>query len=141
MSRRGLVAQTLQMNSWIVATSQDLRPPRKMSKKSHFDMRLKEVILNVYKYETQKKSLTTAADDIVEEVALKIGICKRSVYKVVREYRARHSFAALLTNQNRKRCIHLVNHGNTSTIRRKVHQFFFRNELPTIDNVLKEVND
>ncbi|VEN37080.1 unnamed protein product, partial [Callosobruchus maculatus] len=121
------------------ATRQDLSLSTKRSKKSHFDVRLKEVILNVYKYETQKKSLTTAADDIVEEVALKIGICKRSFYKVVREYRTRHSFAAPLTNQNRKRCIDLVDHGDTSAIRRKVHQLFFRNELPTIDKVLKEV--
>ncbi|VEN48333.1 unnamed protein product, partial [Callosobruchus maculatus] len=124
-----------------VATSQDLSPPRKRSKKRHFDVRLKEVILNVYKYATKKKSLTTAADDIVEEVALKIGICKRSVYKVVREYRTRHSFAAPLTNQNRKHCIDLVDHGDKSAIRRKVHQFVFRNELPTIHRVLKEVND
>ncbi|VEN41814.1 unnamed protein product, partial [Callosobruchus maculatus] len=124
-----------------LATSQDLSPPRKRSKKSYFDVRLKGVILNVYKYETQKKSLTAAADDIVEEVELKIGICKRSVYKVVREYRTRHSFAAPLTNQNRKRCIDLVDHGDKCAIRRKVHQSFFRNELPTIDKVLKEVND
>ncbi|VEN38809.1 unnamed protein product, partial [Callosobruchus maculatus] len=120
-----------------VATSQDLSPPKKRLKKSHFDVRLKEA----HKYETQKESLTTAADDIVGEVALKIGICKRSVYKVVREYRTRHSFAAPLTNPNRKRCIDLVDHGDKSAIRRKVYQFFFRNELPTIDKVLKEVND
>ncbi|VEN46476.1 unnamed protein product [Callosobruchus maculatus] len=81
-----------------VASSQYLSPPRKRSKKNHFDVRLKEV-------------------------ALKIGIYKRSVYKVVREYRTRHSFAATLTNQNRNRCIDLVDHDDKSAIRRKVHQF------------------
>lgn len=117
-----------------------LSPPKKRSKKSHFDIKTKGMILNVYKHETEENPLQLK-DEIINKVANKTGVCSRSVYNIIREYTTNHKFSAPKTNQNRKKIVDLVDDFSRNAIRRIVHQYFFRNELPTLDKVLKDIND
>ena len=80
-------------------------------------------------------------DDIALIVSNLTGICKRSVYNVLKEYKSNKHFSAPKTNQNRKNIIDLLDDADKNAIRRKVHAFYFKNELPTIDEVLSEVNN
>lgn len=118
----------------------ELSPPKKRSKKSHFDIRIKEILLNLYKYEVQEDAISPI-DHIVEKVANKSGVCCRSIYNVVREYKRKHEFVEPKTNQNRKRIIDSMSEFDKNAIRRKLHQYFFKSEFPTIDKVLKDVNE
>lgn len=57
------------------------------------------------------------------------------------EYKTTHTFSAPKTNKTLVNRIDLVSDFEKNIIRRKVHQFFFTNELPTRDNILMEVNN
>jgi len=56
------------------------------------------------------------------------------------EYKTTHTFSAPKTNKTLVNRIDFVSDFEKN-IRRKVHQFFFTNELPTRDNILMEVNN
>ena len=116
-----------------------LSPVRTRSKKRHFSADMKEVILNVFKNESEKDKTST-----IEEVAVKVadivGICRASVFNVLREYRMNHTFSEPITREHRKGIVTSLDEADKHAIRRKVHEFFFRNEIPTIDKVLEEVN-
>ncbi|VEN35550.1 unnamed protein product [Callosobruchus maculatus] len=51
-----------------------------------------------------------------------------------------HSFSEPITREHRKGIVTSLDEADKHAIRRKVHEFFFRNEIPTIDKVLEEVN-
>lgn len=80
-------------------------------------------------------------DEVVDKVASKTGVCGRSIYRIIREYKDKHEFSEPKTNQNRTNIIDSVDEFDKNAIRRKVHQYFFRSELPTIDKVLRDVNE
>lgn len=117
-----------------------LSPPKKIPKKSHFDIKTKEIILNIYKYEIQANPLRSVRET-VKEVANKSGASVSSVYRIMIEYKTKHEFSEPKTNQNRKQIVESVDDFDRNAIRRKVHQYFFRNELPTLEKVLRDVND
>lgn len=117
-----------------------LSPVRKRSKKTHLTVEMKEVILNVFKSETRHNQEITVNENVLK-VAEKVGVSRASVFKVVREHKLEGSFAKPRTNPKRTTAVEKVDNADKHAIRRKVHQFFFRNEVPTIEKVLKEVND
>lgn len=117
-----------------------ISPPKKRSKKGHLDVRMKEIILNVYKCE-MRENPTLVLEELQNRVADKTGVCSRTVYNVIKEYKETHTFSAPKRKLTYKKYIDSIDDFDKNAIRRKVHQFFFRNELPTIDKVLREVND
>lgn len=58
------------------------------------------------------------------------------MYTVVREYKATHSLQSPKKEKPRAKIVERLDEFDKNAIRRKVHQFYFRNELPTIDKVL-----
>lgn len=123
----------------VAGTSKKLSPPKKRPKKGHLGIHEKNMVLNVYKHELQE-SPERLISEIVQQVADKTGICRASVFNIIREYRTTGRFSAPKTNQNRNNSISAVDDFDRNAIRRKIHEFFFRNELPTIDKVLNIVN-
>nr|CAH7765939.1 unnamed protein product [Callosobruchus chinensis] len=122
-----------------VDSSVELSPPRRRFKKRHLSVEVK-IILNVYKHELEDSADVTI-NEIVQKVADKVGTCRASVFNVLKEYKDSHSFSEPRTNQNRTSLIELVNDADRHAFRRKVHEFFFRNEIPSIDKVLRVVNE
>lgn len=119
---------------------QPLSPARKRIKKNHIDIRTKEILVNTYKHELQENP-ALALTDIQQKVADKLGVCSKTVFNVIKEYKTTHTLVEPKTNQNRKKSIDTIDDFDKTAIRRKVHQYFFRNEIPTIDKVLRDVND
>ena len=115
-------------------------PPKKRAKRLHLSAAEKQIILNIYKNQMQQN-----ADLAIEEVVLKVaeisGVSRSSVYKIIKEYKCNHSLSEPKSYPKRKKMTEAVDDFDRTAIRRKVHTYFFRNELPTIDKILKEVND
>ncbi|XP_072381874.1 uncharacterized protein [Diabrotica undecimpunctata] len=117
-----------------------LTPPKKRSKKGHLSVDVKEIIVNVYKHELQENpALILSA--VEKRVADKVGVSDSSVFKVIREYKTTHTLVVPKKCTTRKGKLESVDDFDKVAIRRIVHQFFFRNEIPTIDRVLQQVND
>ncbi|XP_072400288.1 uncharacterized protein [Diabrotica undecimpunctata] len=114
--------------------------PKKRSKKGHLSVDVKEIIVNVYKHELRENpALILSA--VEKRVADKVGVSDSSVFKVIREYKTTHTLVAPKKCTTRKGKLESVDDFDKVAIRRVVHQFFFRNEIPTIDRVLQQVND
>lgn len=80
--------------------------------------------------------------EIVKQTASTSGVGEASVYRIIREKKnSTAGFSSPKKNKPRKTIQDKVDDCDKTVIRRIVHQFFFRNEIPTIDNVLGAVND
>lgn len=117
-----------------------LLSPVKKRRRRHLSVEMKETILNVYKVEMEENQHLTV-DEVVVKVSTKIGVCSASVYNVIREHKRNHTFCEPKTNQNRVTIVNSLDEADKHAIRRKVHEFFFRNEIPTITKVLNKVNE
>ncbi|CAH2006703.1 unnamed protein product [Acanthoscelides obtectus] len=93
----------------------------------------------VYKIEREENEASTIKE-IVVKVSHKVGVCRASVFNVLRQYKKNHTFSEPMTSKHRKSIVKSLDEADKHAIRRKVHEFFFRNEIPTIDKVLQEVN-
>nr|CAH7725916.1 unnamed protein product [Callosobruchus chinensis] len=80
-------------------------------------------------------------EELVQKVAVISGISRTSVYRIVREYKSNHSLSEPKAYPSRKKITEAIDDFDRGAIRRKVHSFFFRNELPTVDIILKDVNE
>ncbi|XP_047106157.1 uncharacterized protein LOC124775364 [Schistocerca piceifrons] len=79
--------------------------------------------------------------DIVSKTAAATGVRRSSVYRVISEYKATHSLKSPKKGKLPQKLSESVDDFDRNAIRRKVHDFFFRNELPTIKKVLTVVNE
>nr|CAH7764962.1 unnamed protein product [Callosobruchus chinensis] len=80
-------------------------------------------------------------EELVQKVAVISEISRTSVYRIVREYRSNHSLSEPKAYPSRKKITEAIDDFDRCAIRRKVHSFFFRNKLPTVDKILKDVNE
>lgn len=117
-----------------------LSPPKKRVRKGHFDAQTKQMILNIYKMELLGNP-TMALCDVSSNVASRTGVASRSVRRIVAEYKKNGELSQPKTKLKRTGIFEMLDDFDRNLIRRKVHEFFFRNELPTIDKVLMVVNE
>lgn len=97
------------------------------------------MILNVYKAELQLNP-TLNLTEIMERTCFSTGINKSSVYRVINEYKEFKVLSSPKKTRPRNSLLDSIDDFDRNAIRREVHQFFFRNEIPTIDKVLANVN-
>ncbi|CAK9810870.1 hypothetical protein ANTPLA_LOCUS6710 [Anthophora plagiata] len=113
-------------------------PVRKRAKRTCISASEKNIILNIYKAELLKnpeKSVT----DIVQITARTAGFSKRSVFRIRKEGMSGEISCPKRT-KIRQKFVEKVDDFDKNVIRRIVHQFFHRNELPTIEKVLEAVH-
>lgn len=80
--------------------------------------------------------------NLMQLVANKTGVSKTTIFRIICEYKKNNELAAPKTNQNKKlHVLDSIDDADKTAIRRKVHEFFFRNEPPTINKVLKAINE
>ena len=117
-----------------------LSPVKKRIKKKALSKGEKDMILNVYK-NVLESNPELSISDVGNEAARVTGVCKASVFRVISEYKKCGALNSPKKTKVRKRISEDVDDFERNAIRKKVHEFFFLNELPTIDKVLKVVND
>lgn len=114
-------------------------PPKKRQKKCPLSRAEKNMIMNVYKTELDADP-SNLISDIVKKTSASTGVSTTTVYRVVAEYK-RGEFSSPKKSKKRMTILDAVDDFDQTAIRRKVHEFFFKNEIPTIDKMLKAVND
>ncbi|XP_026321135.1 uncharacterized protein LOC113231156 [Hyposmocoma kahamanoa] len=118
-------------------------PMKKRQKKSALRSSEKTTIINIYKLveDTWPKDQFWYKKDLAKKTAETAGVSLATVYKVLKQYRNEHRVSSPVAPPQRATIIDKLLDFELSAIRRKVHEFFFRNELPTVDNVLMSVNE
>lgn len=99
-------------------------------------------IVNNFKH-LSTENPTIKKDKAMEKVAEMTGVSKRSVYSVINVY-LKNKTLGLSSPKNKKSRVAAVDKLDEFTkcaIRRKVHEFFFKNEQPTINKILSAVNN
>ena len=99
----------------------------------------KLLIINLYKSIVSDPLLNESYRSVILRISKLTGIGRCSVYKIVDEF----TFTGNVTPTIRKRKTWAFNPDafEAAAIRQKVHQFFKRNEAPTIRKLLKAIND
>lgn len=69
------------------------------------------------------------------------GVGVASVYNVLREYKADHKFKPPKSYHRSKPILDNIDEGIKSGVRRIIHQFYLRNEPPTIAKIMLAIND
>lgn len=102
----------------------------------------KQCIINVYK-SVVSEDIGMSIDMVMQKVAEMVGVGKSTVYRIVSEYKKDH-IKGVLSPRNKKQrlcAFDKIDDFSKCAIRRKVHEFFFRNEQPTVEKVLRVVNE
>ncbi|KAG7310666.1 hypothetical protein JYU34_003469 [Plutella xylostella] len=117
------------------AQESDFLSPRKKRPRGSFSPNEKTIILNIYKYNIENWPETTdwSAKECAKKTSEMIGVSLSSVYKIIKEYKDTKEFQKPKKSGPQLSFIHFDDFTFT-TIRRKVHTFFYRNEIPTIAN-------
>lgn len=116
----------------------DFCSPRKKRPRGAFSRNEKTIILNVYKsiIESWPHSEDWSATDCAKKMAEMTGVSLASVYAILKQYKLSKDFENPKTSGPRLSFKDKLDEFTFSTIRIKFHQFFYRNEMPTIEKVI-----
>lgn len=115
----------------LVATTKRRRRP--------FSSQEKDMIIKLY--ETFVREAPDASqNEIVKTVASSLGIHWVSVYTIIKEKKTNHVLKSPKKTRERKTVINTTDNFTQNALRRIVHEFFSRNEIPTLNKILQVVN-
>lgn len=120
----------------------DFLSPRKKRKVSHFTEREKTMVINVFKYVKE----SWPADKYPSKVEMKnktsdiLGIAQSGVYRILKEYTDTDTVKPAASPKKRPTVTDKIDTFDKSCIRKVVHSFYLRGELPTVKKVLHVVN-
>ncbi|XP_057671857.1 uncharacterized protein LOC130903648 [Diorhabda carinulata] len=111
---------------------------RKLISLGHLSLNKKQSMINLYKQilTDQPKIKFTA---VVSKIVTTMGIAKSTVYRTIKEYR---STGTVVSPKHSGGCPGLVktfDETSKNIIRRIVHSFFLKNEIPTLNKILNEI--
>lgn len=98
------------------------------------------MIVNIYK-DIQTKSPDMPYKKMVAEISQTSGIGLNSVCSTISEYRKTGAVTSPNKARNKKCLFDIIDDLDRNGLRQKVHSFWLRKELPTIDKILRAVND
>lgn len=120
--------------------NEEVLSPRKKRKLVSFTQTEKELILNAYKYvytekKTESPTETPKKNECVLKTAEILNISRPSIYRVLKEHKENENFSSPKTPGPKFNFKNKLDDFTLSAIRRKVHGFFYRKELPTLNKV------
>lgn len=126
----------------VAGPSQDMKenislsPPRKRPA-SHMSVSEKCMVMNCYKYtyNTWPQDKYWTQVECAKKVAEILGISERTVRNILKEHNTTNEFASPKKPGPKLAVIDKLDEFTFAAIRRIVHQFFHRNEPPTIQKV------
>lgn len=104
----------------------------KRARKSHLGVNEKEIVLNVYNHLSQ-----TSFVKKVEECATITGVSRATIYRILKEYQDNECCSSVKPRTGRPTVG--LDEDMKYAIRRKVHAFYIKNEVPTLNKVLEEI--
>ncbi|KAJ8913791.1 hypothetical protein NQ315_002697 [Exocentrus adspersus] len=116
-----------------------MSPPKKRQHKlGHLSEAEKHSVINVMKILKQQYE-DKGTSELVVEVARKLGLAKSTIYRILAEYKAKGKVGAPKKASGRPSITESFDESIKNDIRKVVHGFFFKNELPTLDKILCEI--
>lgn len=117
-------------------------PKKKRAKNSPLRSNEKEAVINVFKHveETWSKDSYPYRSDIINKTAEIMGISRATVYRFVKEKKSTGRVSSPPPPPKKMPLISTLDDMDMAAIRRKVHSFYFANDIPTVDKVLEAVN-
>lgn len=116
-------------------------PMKKRPKRIVLRSSEKTTVINIYKLLMKTVTSYPYKTDVVNQVSEVMGISKTTVNRFLSEYRK----TGKVTSPQKSEASHVVigklDDFTLTAIKRKVHEFYFNNELPTVDKVLTAVNN
>ncbi|XP_049881877.1 uncharacterized protein LOC126377877 isoform X3 [Pectinophora gossypiella] len=118
-------------------------PRKKREKRTYFTSNEKQMVVNMHKYVKQ----TWPTDEypyktsIMEKTASILGIGVASVYRIIKEYATFGNVQSPSTTKKRLTFLEKLDECDKQAIRKKIHSFYLKSELPTLKKVLQAVND
>lgn len=102
----------------------------------------KQCIVNIYK-SVLNENPGILKDSAVQKVAAMVGVGKCTVYRFISAYQKDHVLGLKSPENKKKRpcAFDKIDNFTKCAIRRKVHEFFFKNEQPTVEKILCAVNE
>lgn len=105
----------------------------------------KQMVLNAYNYvwnqNTAKSFEVPKKDECVKTVSEILGISTRSVYRILKEQKENVQLTSQKNSGPKLTFKDKIDDFDFSAIRRKVHQFFYEKDPPTIAKVHQAVSD
>lgn len=116
----------------------DFLSPRKKRPRGALMPKEKHIILNIYKYNIENWPKTTewSAKECAKKTSEMTGVSLASVYRITKEYKETKEFQQPKKPGPQRSFIQKFDEFTFAAIRRKVHAFFYKNEIPTIEKVL-----
>ncbi|XP_023309819.1 uncharacterized protein LOC111692776 isoform X1 [Anoplophora glabripennis] len=115
-------------------------PPRKRKQLSlgHLSLAEKQAILNLYKKSLDDEP-TLKTVQLVSKIAMTLGVAKSTVYRAIKQYKSTGRVSTSKHCGGRPGIVTCLDEAMKNSIRRIVHSFFFKNEIPTLDKILTEI--
>ncbi|XP_047541814.1 uncharacterized protein LOC125074529 [Vanessa atalanta] len=109
---------------------------------SHFSESEKLMIINVFKYvkESWPADKYPSKQEMKDKTADILGISKLAVYRILNEYTKTETVKPAAAPKKRMSIIEKIDDFDKSCIRKIVHSFYLKGELPTAKKVLQVVN-
>lgn len=116
-------------------------PIKKRLKRGDVSSNEKNIAINIYKYVERNTPTFPVKADIMKTTAEIMGVSIATITRILSEYKTTGAVSSPDRAKPKFEIIAKLDDFILSAIRRKVHQFYFNNELPTVDKVLKAIND
>lgn len=140
---RGRRRNILQSEASTSSEAPPFSSPQKKRPKTILTSGERLMIINIVKYvkKTKPEAECLSNYDIVKKTSEICGVSERSIYRVLREYSDTHTISEPVHKRNRLNIVQKIDDFDKSAIRKIVHSFFLKGELPTIKKILQNVND
>lgn len=117
--------------------------PQHKRKKTVLSSGERLMIINIFKYVQSKQTedKPVSNHDLVKETCEISGVSERSVYRVLSDYRDTHKISEPDAKRNKPNILQKIDNFDKTAIRRIVHSFYLKEELPTLKKILQVVND
>ncbi|KAL1489530.1 hypothetical protein ABEB36_013486 [Hypothenemus hampei] len=112
---------------------------RKLCNPGHLTVIEKQTLINMYKKILTDNSKSKTVN-VVSEIASVVGVAKSTVYRIIKEYKCTKMVSPSEHKGGRPALVKNLDESTKTIIRQIVNSFFSRNEIPTLDKVLSEVN-
>ncbi|KAL4112125.1 hypothetical protein QTP88_015973 [Uroleucon formosanum] len=100
----------------------------------------KTMVVNLYK-DLKSKDPDMPYKQMMSKISETLGIGLNSVRKIISEYKSTETVASPTKTRNKKCLFDKIDDLDRNALRQKVHSFWLKKELPTIDKILEAVND
>ncbi|XP_060854700.1 uncharacterized protein LOC132932367 [Rhopalosiphum padi] len=102
--------------------------------------RQREMIINAYKSKLEKNPSMTIRN-MRSTLSKELGIGETTISNTISQYRQHETVSSPNKTKKFKNIETKINDFDKSEIRKKIHKFWFDRELPTLDKILKVINN